>query len=136
MSTPSWTSSAWFALVVTCCGCSGSGVVPVTGKVVFGNREIPAVCRLTFVPVEDGSTEGGIRPNGATMQADGTYRMTPYQGVEGLVPGRYTVRVSYFDLKPGGDPQRENDWIEHKFEADELVIEAGSRAVEYDVQVP
>ena len=126
----------WLGIAVATCGCGGSGVVPVKGKVVFSGRETPEVCRLTFVPLDEPADGGTIRPSGATMQADGSYRMTPYLGVEGLLPGRYAVRVSYFDLKPGGNPDREADWIEHKFEGDELVIEPGSRSVEYDVEVP
>ena len=90
---------------------------------------------MTFVPLDD-SAEGSIRPNGATMEPDGSYRMTPFQGVEGLLPGRYSVRVSYFDLKPGGNPDREGDWIEHNYEADELLVEAGSRRIEHNVEVP
>ena len=116
-------------------GCNDSAVVPVTGKVIFHSRERPEHCRLTFVPVE-GSTDGPIRPNGATMQADGTYQMAPYQGVEGLLPGRYIVRVSYYDLKPGGNPDREADWIEYTHEGSELVVEPGAGSVEHDVEVP
>jgi hypothetical protein len=117
-------------------GCGGSPVVPVTGKVVFQSREQPAVCRLSFLPVGDAEGGGTLRPSGATMQPDGTYRMNPYQGVEGLLPGRYAVRVSYFDLKPGGNPDREGDWIEHTYDAAELVVPPGSSAVEHDVEVP
>ncbi len=131
-----WIFCVWLGFAVTLSGCGGSGVVPVRGKVVFQGRELPEVCRLTFVPLDDSTAGGTIRPNGATMEPNGAYRMTPYQGVEGLIPGRYAVRVSYFDLKPGGNPDREADWIEHKFEADELLIESGSRAIEYNVEVP
>lgn len=121
---------------LTLCGCSDSDIVPVTGRVIFHSRDLPKVCRLTFVPVEDSTGGGAVRPNGATMGPDGSYRMTPYQGVEGLFPGRYMVRVSYFDLKPGGNPDREADWIEHSHEAEELVVPAGSGAIEHDVEVP
>lgn len=132
----SWVFVAWIGLAVGLGGCGGSGVVPVRGNIVFQSRDLPQVCRLTFVPA-DGSAEGEtLRPNGATMEPDGAYRMTPYQGVEGLMPGRYTVRVSYFDLRPGGNPDREGDWKEFSHVADELVVEPGSRAVEHDVMVP
>lgn len=116
-------------------GCNDSAVVPVSGTLTFASREIPEVCRLSFVPKEE---EGGgaIRPNGATMEPDGTYRMTPYQGVEGLLPGTYSVRISYFQLKKNGNPDREGDWKEFKYEAEDLVVEPGSRAITHDIEVP
>ena len=121
-------------LLLSLPGCDSSPVVPVSGTVTFANREIPEVCRLSFVPL--GDAEGGaIRPNGATMEPDGTYRMTPYQGVEGLLPGRYAVRISYFELKRNGNPDRESDWREFKFEGEELVVEEGSDAITHDIEV-
>ena len=122
-------------LAVAGCG-GGSDVVPVTGQVVFHSRDLPQVARLTFVPVEGTSGGGAIRPSGAKMEPDGTYRVKPYQGVEGLLPGTYEVRVSYYDLRPGGDRNREADWTEYTHEAGELVVEPGSGAIEHDVEVP
>jgi hypothetical protein len=136
MSHRPWIFCVWLGFMVTLCGCGGSGVVPVKGKVVFKGRELPEVCFLTFVPLDDSTAGGTIRPSTATMAPDGAYRVTPFLGVEGLLPGRYMVRVSYFDLKPGGNPDREADWIEQKFEADELLVESGSRSIEYNVEGP
>lgn len=116
------------------CGCNRSPVVPVSGTISFPDRDTPEVCRLSFVPLD--TDEGvAIRPNGATMEADGTYRLTPHQGVEGLLPGRYSIRVSYFDLKPNGNPDREADWKEYTYDAGELLVEEGSSAIKHDIEV-
>jgi hypothetical protein len=69
------------------------------------------------------------------MSADGTYELVPFQGVKGLLPGTYKIRLNYFDLKRNGDPDREADWKETAFEAGELVIEAGSGPVTHDIEV-
>ena len=119
-------------LSATLSGCSRSPVVPVSGKLSFAGRDVPEVCRLSFVPK---SADGVIRPSGATMEADGTYRLAPFKGVEGLLPGTYAVRVSYFDLKKNGNPDREGDWIEHTFEGEDLTIEQGASAVTHDIEV-
>ena len=119
-------------LFCTLVGCSRSPVIPVSGKVVFADRELPEVCRLTFVPTGDAA---GARSGGATMESDGTYRLSPFKGVEGLLPGTYKVRVSYFDLKKNGNPDRESDWRESTFEAEELVIEEGSKPISHDIDV-
>ena len=113
-------------------GCSDSPVVPVSGTLTFADRELPEVCRLSFLPQD---TEGGIRPGAGTMEPDGSYQLTPYKGVEGLLPGRYAVRISYFDLKPNGNPDRESDWKEYAFEAEDLVVEPGSKAITHDIEV-
>lgn len=113
-------------------GCNTSPVVPVSGTISFDNRELPHTCRLTFVPQDN--TEG-IRPGGATMDPDGTYRVSPFKGVEGLLPGTYSVRVNYYDLKKGGNPSRDADFIEKTFEAGELVVEAGASAITHDIIV-
>jgi hypothetical protein len=132
------TFGSWFGLaaaLIAIGGCNNSPVVPVSGKVVFLSRDQPKVCRLTFLPIEDASS-GSVRAGGATMAADGTYSVTPYQGVEGLLPGRYKISVDYYDLKPGGNPNFEGDWLPQTHAAGELVIEPGSGAVEHVVEVP
>lgn len=124
----------FMCVCLTFAGCAPSPVVPVSGTLTFADREIPEVCRLTFVPkdVEGGGT---IRPNGATMEPDGTYQLTPFKGVEGLLPGRYAVRISYFDLKKNGNPDREGDWKEFTYDAEDLVVEEGSDAITHDIVV-
>lgn len=115
-------------------GCSRSPVVPVSGSLSFPDRDMPEVCRLTFVPTE--TDEGvAIRPGSATMDEDGNYSLAPFKGVEGLLPGTYSIRISYFDLKRNGDPSRDSDWKEHTFDAGELTVEAGSRGVVHDIEV-
>lgn len=69
------------------------------------------------------------------MDEDGVYHLAEYKGVEGLLPGTYSIRVNYFDLKKNGNPDVEGDWKEKTFEAGELVVEAGARRVEHDIEV-
>ena len=116
-------------------GCGAkSPVIPVTGKVTFANREQPEVCRLDFLPLEsDDGTK--LRPNGATLQPDGTFKMNEHLGVEGLLPGRYAVRVTFYDLKKGGDPNREGDWREFVHEAGELTVESDAGSVDPHIEV-
>jgi hypothetical protein len=123
------------ATITGLAGCNSSPVVPVSGKIVFLSREQPKVCRLSFVPIEDATT-GSVRGSGAVMESDGTYEATEYQGVNGLLPGRYKVNVEYYDLKPGGNPDVEGDWVRQEHQAGELVVEPGSGAIEHVVEVP
>jgi hypothetical protein len=117
------------------CGPAGPLIVPVSGTLSFDGREPPEVCRLTFVPQADSSDR--VRPSGAQVGADGEVQVTEFRGVRGLFPGEYTIRVSYYDLKPGGNRKNENDWIKHQFVAPEpLLVDPGASHVSCDIVVP
>lgn len=115
-------------------GCTGSGpdTIPVYGKVSFAGREPPQVCRLFFQPVEPA---GATRPTVVEMGSDGTYRASAFRGRDGLRPGKYQIRVTYFDLKPGGDPNQETGWKEQQFDAGEVIVAADSRGVERNIEI-
>jgi hypothetical protein len=107
-------------------------IVPVYGKVTVAGRQAPQVCRLFFTPTE--GTPG--RPSAAEADESGNYRVTSFRGADGMPPGAYKVRVTYFDLKPGADPNNDANWIEHDYQAGELNVDAESDGVEFDVTVP
>jgi hypothetical protein len=112
-------------------GCQQShDLVPVYGKVIVAGREAPQVCRLFFTPT------GGGRPSAAEADESGDYRVTSFRGAEGMPPGSYRVRVTYFDLKPGTDPNNDANWIQHDYEAGELKVDAESDGVQHDITVP
>jgi hypothetical protein len=46
------------------------------------------------------------------------------------------VSVEYHKLKPGGDPLREDGWVRHTMQLDDLTIEPGSKTVEANYNVP
>ncbi len=124
-------------LMAMTCGCgNNSGLVPVSGKVVFESRDLPKVCRLTFLPV-GGQPAGQVRPGSATMESDGDYTLTEFRGIKGLYPGEYKVTVAYYDLKPGGNKDVEADWKEVIYDLPEkLVVDADAGRVDFDVVVP
>jgi predicted small lipoprotein YifL len=119
------------------CGDSGPKTIPVYGKVTTEGRPLPQVCRLYFLPAStDGPSRGPSRPSIAQMEEDGSYAVKAYKDSDGLLPGAYQVEVSYYDLKPGGNPMSEAGWIEHKHDAGELVVDADSDGVEFNITLP
>ena len=122
-------------LAVALSGCSNSGLetVPVYGKITLVGRDLPKVCRLFFVPVE---TKGVVRPSVSEMKQDGSYAVKAFRDADGLLPGTYRVEVSYFDLKPGGNPNSEAGWQERKHDAGELVVPEDADEVEHNIEVP
>ena len=123
---------AWTACVV---GCSKSDVetVPVYGNVTFANRQQPAVCRLFFQQIQ---TDSITRPTSAVVQPDGEYQAKAFRDSKGLVPGTYKIRVSYYDLKPGANPDLDTSYVESSYDAGELVVDASAGSVEHNIEVP
>ena len=116
-------------------GCSeGLETVPVYGTVTIEGREPPKVCRLFFHPVQ--VTGGPKRPSVVQLNEDGSYEAKAFQDSVGLVPGTYRVNVSYFDLKAGADPSFETSWIQHNYNAGEIVVDAGAGEIEHNITVP
>ncbi len=116
-------------------GCSRGGpeTIPVFGKVTFEGREPPEACRVFFRPVEGAAA---ARPAVAQAERDGAYEAKAFKDAEGLLPGSYSLNVSYIDIKPGTDPTIESNWITQNFDAGELVVSADADEVQYDITVP
>jgi hypothetical protein len=107
--------------------------VPVYGKVSMVGRDLPKVVRVFFQPT---ASEGVVRPSVAQVDADGSYTVKAFKDSEGLLPGSYRIQVSYFDLKPGGNPNSEQGWLERKHDAGELVVPEDADEVEHNIEVP
>jgi hypothetical protein len=88
-----------------------------------------------FVPtkVPEGTPN---RPSIASVSPDGAYAVKAFKDSKGLLPGTYQVLVTYAVLKPGGDPNSESGWTEKRYEAGELVVDADSRGIEHNIDVP
>jgi hypothetical protein len=124
----------WLLLlaVSTVCGCSGEKVktVPVSGHITLAGQGLPQECYVYFMPT---TSEGGtpMRPSMATMESDGSYRVKAFKDSRGLMPGKYSVVVSYFVPNPGG-----KNLVERRYQAGEFVVEANSGSVEHNIEIP
>ncbi len=122
-----------FGLVSLIGGCSGDGTVAVYGTVSFAGREVPQVARVFFKPIE---SAGPSRPSSSDIAADGTYRVRAFKDSTGLVPGTYLVSITYYDLKPGANPDLESSWQEANYDAGQLEIPAAGGEIEHNLEVP
>jgi hypothetical protein len=127
----------WTSVLLAACllGCGGESIktVPVSGQVSFPGREQPKICRLYFRPI---STTGPSRPSITEAAEDGSYEVKSFKDSRGLIPGTYDISVSYFDLKPGANPDVETSWAERIYKAGEVVVDAEADEVVHNVEVP
>jgi hypothetical protein len=123
------------AALLLLAGCSESGpkTVPVYGTVTFVGRDAPKTCRVFFKPIKVG---GLTRPAAAERLQNGSYVARAFSTSQGLIPGTYKVEVSYYDLVPGRNPDLDSSWAATNFNAGELIVDANSRGIEHNIEVP
>jgi hypothetical protein len=97
------------AISVSLVGCSDGGVVveklpvfPVEGQVKFNGKATPGA-QVALHPV--GISKPGEKPSArATVQPDGTFKITTYDSGDGAPEGEYKVTVEWRPLvQSGGD---------------------------------
>ncbi len=82
------------------CGPARPHLVPVSGRVTFGGNAPPAETMLYFVPVEGGSADPRPRSGRALADAEGNFQVTSFETGDGLMPGRYAVRLECWAEAP------------------------------------
>jgi hypothetical protein len=97
-------------IVVSLCGCSGSGdeqpVYQVSGTVTFGGAPV-AKATVMFSPLDKQPVATGITDN------KGVYQLTTYDSFDGAAAGKYDVLISKVAVpkgsgQPSHDPSGKN----------------------------
>ncbi len=128
---------ASLSLIATGCSDNGLEMIPVSGTVTFDGGECPAEGSLYFIPVEP---PPGIpmRPGTGDFDRDGAYAVKSFKPGDGLLPGKYQVRIECWEVPPNMEgrpvksfiPQRYHVAEESGFELD---VPSGSGAITFDV---
>lgn len=132
------------AFLLTAClpmwGCGSSHdlpLVPVSGRVTFDGGPCPGDGSITFSQISDsGNSAHPSRPGRARFQADGQFEVTSFAPGDGLLPGRYRVRITCIrGVPPLGQPIEDYSFVPSNYQPNELVVEEGQSAIyiEYDV---
>lgn len=93
--------AGWFAaaLLILASGCGGSGLVPVSGKVVFEDGEPVRTGRIEFrssspdSAAAAGGTAVAQQRAVGVLDADGRFRLRNDDGEDGCPPGDYDVVI-------------------------------------------
>lgn len=92
-------------LVAGCSSESGVGserakTVPFTGKITVDGKA-PGSVKVQFLPK---GSEGGVRTAFADVKEDGSFSATTYITGDGIVPGKYSVKVGSDGDSSSTDP--------------------------------
>lgn len=135
----SWTIFA--AAIGMLAGC-GSGrdlpLVPVTGIVTFSGGPPPKEGRVIFSQLP-GTERKGLpnRPGRASFGTDGKFVAMTFEPGDGLLPGKYSVRVECVDGVPGpATPWDTISFVPSSYQPPELVVEEGKGTIEVSYDVP
>lgn len=120
-------------------GCDDNPMVSVRGKVTFDGQACPGPGRIMFTPIE-AAAGMPTRPASGAFSTDGVYEAGSFKPGDGLYPGRYQVGVACYDSsKLSGAPSdadfRKANYVSDNFQPPELLIEEGSAAMQFDLDV-
>ncbi len=120
------------------CGRNLPQTVSVSGRVTFSGGPPPAPGTVNFQPLE--AADGlPLRPGSGRFGTDGHFQVTSYDGVRGLVPGRYRASITCLAGEPAPVPGgwEAASYVPADYEPPELVVEPGTRRIanlHYDVR--
>jgi len=124
-------------LLAAGCGESGPTMIPVYGEITFDGEACPAAGVVIFSPIE---TPEGVpkRPAIGKFGKDGKFETRSYKPGDGLLPGRYRVRI---ECLSGSPPARlggieEVSYIAAGYQSEDLTVSADSGAVEVNYDLP
>lgn len=118
-------------------GCSqGPQCVPVSGKVTFNGGPVPGPGYIYFTT--DPGKDGFARPGVAEFDATGAYRAQTFVKGDGLLPGKYVLRVDCWKSPPNMEGKPVVSFLPNKYQNPtqsglELEVKPDSRAITFDV---
>jgi hypothetical protein len=119
-------------------GCNSRGIpiVSINGQVTFGGAAPPKEGKINFSPVEGSSPTGvAARPGYAKFAADGSFTVTTYAPGDGLIPGKYTVKILCFRQTPSLENQDAVSYVPTDFHP-EITIPADVGSFDMKLDVP
>jgi len=129
-------------LVVAGCGNAMPETVQVSGTITYGGGPWPKSGTLYFVPKSSDRTQP-LRPATADFSKDGMFTTSSFARGDGLVPGKYSIRVECWEFPPTVqlDAPPEKSYVPQQYQlgtADDLQLDVptGSPPIKLALDVP
>jgi hypothetical protein len=117
------------------CGGSDKPLVPVSGRATYGGGNWPLPGYVTLVPYESSGSLPS-RPGSGRFEVDGRFVIGSYAPGDGLLPGKYRVRISC--MKPGVfiNSESELEYVPASFKPDDVIVQSGQDPIVLNYDVP
>lgn len=120
------------------CGPTGPKTVPVSGKVTLDGGTVPGPGFIYFTT--EGGGESVSRPGTAEFAADGSYRAKTFTDGDGLLPGKYLLRVDCWKTAPNMEGKPVASFLPPKYQDAsksnlELTVKPDDKSVTFDIDL-
>ena len=130
------------ALTLAAGGCGGGRPqpVPVSGKVTVAGKAPPAGGAVWFTP-EEAASGFPMRPGIGDFAADGAYQAKTFAPGDGLLPGRYKLRIDCWKTPPNMEGKPKQSYLPAKYlnpqqSGLELNVQPGADPITFDIDIP
>jgi hypothetical protein len=111
----------------------------VSGKVTLDGEKVPGPGYIYFT-IDSTGKEGISRPGTAEFDAEGNYKVTSFEPGDGLMPGKYLLRVDCWKTPPNMDGKPVVSFIPQKYQDAaqsglELNVEPNSKPITFDIKL-
>ncbi|VTU02726.1 Uncharacterized protein OS=Singulisphaera acidiphila (strain ATCC BAA-1392 / DSM 18658 / VKM B-2454 / MOB10) GN=Sinac_3174 PE=4 SV=1 [Gemmataceae bacterium] len=135
-------SCVFLALVLAAGGCGPSGpqCVPVSGRVTLDGANPPGPGTIYFTPESAGSDGVPLRPATGDFDADGTYSAKSFTPGDGLLPGKYVIRVDCYKTPPNMEGKPVVSYLPPRYRNPSesgltLTVEPGAKPVRFNLDL-
>ena len=137
-----WLLAAWAGLALAASGCGGSRpqTVPVSGRVTVAGKAPPAGGAVWFT-AEEAAPGFPMRPGIGDFAADGAYQAKTFTTGDGLLPGRYKLRIDCWKTPPNMEGKPSQSYLPAKYQNPqqsglELNVKPGDDPIMLDIDIP
>jgi hypothetical protein len=121
------------------CGRNSPTCVPVSGTVTLDGDKVPGPGYIYFTSVSAGKG-GASRPGTAEFDADGRYRAKTFVAGDGLLPGKYALRVDCWKTVPNLEGKPSVSFLPQKYQNPptsnlELTVAADASPITFDIRL-
>ena len=96
--------AVFLLLLLVGCGREGPERVSIQGRVTYAGGPWPKPGVIYFQPLE-AAAGLPMRPATGHFGVDGSFQVTSFDPSDGLVPGKYRVRVECWEVEPPPEPR-------------------------------
>ena len=132
--------TAVLAALVILAGCSKSPqCIPVHGTVTLDGGKVPGPGYIYFTTQPAGK-DVASRPGTADFDADGNYKVKTFVPGDGLLPGKYLLRVDCWQTAPNMDGKPVVSFLPQKYQNAatsglDLTVEPDAAPITFDIKL-